>query len=92
MEKELTHIKELLKGIINDTNANQIADISKDLDSLENEHKTLQESHSKLKDDYIDIVKNTSLKGASNDDITPPAQKSLDDIMTESLQKVVNKK
>ena len=92
MENELTKIKETLKGLMNDENATQIAEIGTQLEAIENEHKKLNEDYSGLKDSYIAMVKNTTLATKPQDDTQPSKVKDLDEVMTEALQKIVNKK
>ena len=91
MEKELTKIKEILKELINDENATKIAEIGSELDSVESEHKKLNDDYSGLKDSYIEIVKNTNLATKPKDDTIPEPMKDLDTIMQESLEKIVKK-
>ena len=83
--------KEGLKGLMTPENADIIAGIVAQLDEAEKEHKNLQEQNQGLKDKYVDIVSNLTFPEKPNNDIEPQ-QKTLDEIMAENLQKVVNAK
>lgn len=83
--------KEGLKALMTPENADAIAGIVAQLDEAEKEHKNLQEQNQGLKDKYVDIVSNLTFPEKPNNDIEPQ-QKTLDEIMAENLQKVVNAK
>ena len=92
MEKQISNIKEKLKGMMTEENAFIIAEIGTNLDEIESEHKSISEKYSDLSESYINVVKNTTLADHSDHKDIEQTPKSLDDIMEESLKKVVNKK
>ena len=92
MEKEINEIKEALKGLVNEENAPKIAEIGTKLDAITSEHEKVKQDLSDIKDSYIGIVKNTTLATTHKEDDIEVTPKSLDDIMMEEAQKVLNTK
>lgn len=80
--------KEGLKGLMTPENADVIAGIVAQLDEAEKEHKNLQEQNQGLKDKYVNIVSSMTFPERPTDNIEPQ-QKTMDEIVNENLQKVI---
>lgn len=80
--------KEGLKALMTPENADAIAGIVAQLDEAEKEHKNLQEQNQGLKDKYVDIVSSMTFPEKPKDNIEPQ-QKTMDEIVNENLQKVI---
>ena len=80
--------KEGLKGLMTPENADVIAGIVAQLDEAEKEHKNLQEQNQGLKDKYVNIVSSMTFPEKPNETIEPQ-QKTMDEIVNENLQKVI---
>lgn len=80
--------KEGLKALMTPENADAIAGIVAQLDEAEKEHKNLQEQNQGLKDKYVDIVSSMTFPEKPTDNIEPQ-QKTMDEIVNENLQKVI---
>ena len=80
--------KEGLKALMTPENADAIAGIVAQLDEAEKEHKNLQEQNQGLKDKYVSIVSSMTFPEKPNNDIEPQ-QKTMDEIVNENLQKVI---
>ena len=89
---KINEIKEALKELVNEENASKIAEIGTKLDAIDSEHTKLSKDYGELKDSYIGIVKNTSLAQSHKDTDIENTPKSLDEIMIEEAQKVLEKK
>lgn len=80
--------KEGLKALMTPENADAIAGIVAQLDEAEKEHKNLQEQNQGLKDKYVNIVSSMTFPERPTDNIEPQ-QKTMDEIVSENLQKVI---
>ena len=80
--------KEGLKGLMTPENADAIAGIVAQLDEAEKEHKNLQEQNQGLKDKYVNIVSSMTFPERPTETIEPQ-QKTMDEIVNENLQKVI---
>ena len=80
--------KEGLKALMTPENADAIAGIVAQLDEAEKEHKNLQEQNQGLKDKYVNIVSSMTFPEKPTDNIEPQ-QKTMDEIVSENLQKVI---
>ena len=80
--------KEGLKALMTPENADAIAGIVAQLEEAEKEHKNLQEQNQGLKDKYVDIVSSMTFPEKPKDNIEPQ-QKTMDEIVNENLQKVI---
>ena len=80
--------KEGLKALMTPENADAIAGIVAQLDEAEKEHKNLQEQNQGLKDKYVNIVSSMTFPEKPNETIEPQ-QKTMDEIVNENLQKVI---
>ena len=80
--------KEGLKGLMTPENADVIAGIVAQLDEAEKEHKNLQEQNQGLKDKYVNIVSSMTFPERPTETIEPQ-QKTMDEIVNENLQKVI---
>ena len=93
----LTETKSQLKALLNDKSSQEqitaITSLDKCLDNLNEVYNQKEEEVNSLKDNLIDMVKNTSFKvdNSSNDDITDQNQKSMDEILKEELEKIAKK-
>ena len=90
----LTETKSQLKALLNDKSSQEqitaITSLDKCLDNLNEVYNQKEEEVNSLKDNLIDMVKNTSFKvdNSSNDDITDQNPKSMDEILNEELKKI----
>lgn len=93
----LTETKSQLKGLLNEQSSqeqiNAITSLDKCLDSLNEVYNQKEQEVNSLKDNLIDMVKNTSFKvdNSSNDDIVDQNPKSMDEILKEELEKIAKK-
>lgn len=93
----LTETKSQLKALLNDKSSQEqisaITSLDKCLDNLNEVYNQKEEEVNSLKDNLIDMVKNTSFKveNSSNDDIVDQNQKSMDEILDEELKKIAKK-
>lgn len=87
--KGIEEAKNGLKGLMTPENADAIAGIVAQLDLAEQEHKNLEEQNQGLKDKYVNIVSSMTFPEKPQESIEPQ-QKTIDEIMSENLQKVVN--
>lgn len=93
----LTETKSQLKALLNDKSSqeqiNAITSLDKCLDSLNEVYNQKEQEVNSLKDNLIDMVKNTSFKvdNSSNDDIVDQNPKSMDEILDEELKKIAKK-
>ncbi len=96
-KKVLSETKTQLKAMITKESSqeqiNAITSLDKQLDSLNEAFKTKEEEVNSLKDNLIDMVKNTSFKvdGSKADDDIDGNQKSMEEIMQEELNKITAK-
>lgn len=93
----LTETKSQLKALLNDKSSQEqitaITSLDKCLDSLNEVYNQKEQEVNSLKDNLIDMVKNTSFKvdNSSNDDIVDQNPKSMDEILDEELKKIAKK-
>ena len=93
----LTETKSQLNALLNDKSSQEqitaITSLDKCLDNLNEVYNQKEEEVNSLKDNLIDMVKNTSFKvdNSSNDDIVDQNQKSMDEILDEELKKIAKK-
>lgn len=90
--KGIDEAKNRLKALMTPENADAIAEVVAQLDNAEQEHKTLQEQHTGLKDKYVNMVSNMTFPEKPKNDGIEPQTKSLDEIVNENLEKVMNHK
>ena len=89
----LVETKNQLKGLLNENSSqeqiNAISSLDKQLDSLNEVYDQKEKEVNSLKDNLIDMVKNTSFKvdNSSNSDPMDQNQKSMDEILIEELNK-----
>ena len=89
----LTETKSQLKGLLNEQSSqeqiNAITSLDKQLDFLNEVYDQKEKEVNSLKDNLIDMVKNTSFKvdNSSNSEFVDPNPKSMDDILLEELNK-----
>jgi len=87
---DFTKIRELLKNLITDSTPTEeveaIGKISGEVDNLESQEKELIQSHEDLRKKYIEVIKNTSFKGAPQEE-TDPQPKSLEECFQEQIAK-----
>ena len=86
--KGIEEAKAGLKALMTPENADAIAGIVAHLDEADKEHTTLEEQHQGLKDKYVGIVSNMTFPEKPKNEVGDE-QKSLDDIMTDNLNKVI---
>lgn len=90
----LTETKSQLKALLNDKSSQEqitaITSLDKCLDNLNEVYNQKEEEVNSLKDNLIDMVKNTSFKvdNSSSDDIIDQNPKSMDEILNEELKKI----
>ena len=93
----LTETKSQLKALLNDKSSQEqitaITSLDKYLDNLNEVYNQKEEEVNSLKDNLIDMVKNTSFKvdNSSSDDIIDQNPKSMDEILKEELEKIAKK-
>ena len=87
--KEIANdIKSSLKNMLTADNTDAITSLDKQIDELIEQHKAQENEIAEVKDKLIDVVKNTSFKTASKDAEIGAQDKSLDEILTEELNKI----
>ena len=93
----LTETKSQLKALLNDKSSQEqitaITSLDKCLDNLNEVYNQKEQEVNSLKDNLIDMVKNTSFKvdNSSSDDIVDQNPKSMDEILDEELKKIAKK-
>lgn len=85
-------VRQLLQAMTNKDNASEMAKIAQELDKIDGDYTKLEQEHNSLKDDFLEMVKGTALAKRQETPITPPEEKSLDEIMQEELKKIADKK
>lgn len=83
--------KDLLKQNLTADNSEVITQLSTKLDELKQEHEKLEEENSQLKDKYVEYIKATNFKETPKDEVLDEP-KSLDDIITDSVNKIINER
>ena len=89
----LTETKSQLKGLLTENSSqeqiNAITSLDKQLDALNEVYDQKEKENNSLKDNLIDMVKNTSFKvdNSSNSEFIDQNPKSMDDILVEELSK-----
>lgn len=87
---DFNKIRELVKGLITDSTPTEevekIGKISGEIDNLEKEEKDLITAHEDLRKKYIDVIKDTSFKGAPKEEDNPQP-KSLEECFQEQIAK-----
>ena len=86
-----TQIKEILKNSLTADNTEVITKLAQQVDELESEYNKLSEENVKLKDTIVENVRNTTFKEEPNIE-NPSENKSLDEIMLEEANKIVNER
>lgn len=86
-----TQIKEILKNSLTADNTEVITKLAQYADDLEAEYNKLSEENVKLKDTIVENVRNTTFKEEPNTE-DPSQTKSLDEIMLEEAEKIVNER
>ena len=86
-----TQIKEILKNSLTADNTEVITKLAQQVDELESEYNKLSEENVKLKDTIVENVRNTTFKEEQNIE-NPSENKSLDEIMLEEANKIVNER
>ena len=86
---DLTKIKEMLKGLINDSTTTeqveQIGAINQELDNANQEYTDLIAKQEDLRKKYIEVVKDTSFTQKPKDE--PEQPKSLEDCIQAEIEK-----
>ena len=90
LEESIAKVKESLKKIVTAENTEAVAQVSKDLDEVENLGKKIETDNTSLKDRIVEMVKDSISTKTPKDDVTSEKEKSLDDIMLEEAQKIQN--
>ena len=87
----LSSIKSGLSGLVTADNTESVSKVSADIDSLEKEVDTLENSNSELKDKIVEMVKGTIVGNKPpKDDVVNETPKTLDEIMLEEAKKIVS--
>ena len=87
--KGIEEAKAILKEMITPENADKISQVVANLDEANEENENLAKQHGELKDKYVDAVSRMTFRENPKDDIVPE-HKTIDEIMTANLEKVVN--
>ena len=91
----LSETKALLKNSITTESSkeqiDQVAKIDSQIDGLNKAYEELDKEYESLKDSYLEQVKNTGFKSNEADNDISGETKSLDEIMSEELQKITQK-
>ena len=86
---DLSKIKEMLKGLINDSTTTeqveQIGAINQELDNADKEYTDLVAKQEDLRKKYIEVVKDTSFTQKPKDE--PEQPKSLEDCIQAEIEK-----
>lgn len=90
ISSSIDNVKNLLKNFVTAENSEQIAQMSKALDEVENVANTMETENVTLKDKIVDMTKGILFtkeepKDVNSQDDTP---KSIDEIMLEEAQKI----
>ena len=87
---DFNKVRELLKGLITDSTPTEevekIGKISGEIDNLEKEEQDFLKSHEDLRKKYIEVIKDTSFKGAPKEEDNPQP-KSLEECFQEQIDK-----
>lgn len=87
---DFTKVRELLKGLITDSTPTEevekIGKISGEIDNLEKEGQDFLKSHEDLRKKYIEVIKDTSFKGAPKEEDNPQP-KTLEECFQEQIEK-----
>lgn len=83
-------VREMLKGLITDSTPTEevekIGKISGEIDNLEKEEQDFLKSHEELRKKYIEVIKDTSFKGAPKEEDNPQP-KTLEECFQEQIEK-----
>lgn len=86
---DFNKVRELLKGLITDSTPTEeveaITKVSVAVDELEKQEQDLIKSHEDLRKKYIEVIKDTSFKGAPKED--NPEPKTLEECFQEQIAK-----
>lgn len=87
---DFNRVRELLKGLITDSTPTEevekIGKISGEIDNLEKEEQDFLKSHEDLRKKYIEVIKDTSFKGAPKEEDNPQP-KTLEECFQEQIAK-----
>ena len=87
---DFTQIRQLLKDLITDSTpteeAEKIGKISGEIDNLEKEEQDFLKAHEDLRKKYIEVIKDTSFKGAPKEE-NDPQPKTLEECFAEEIAK-----
>ena len=87
---DFNKVRELLKGLITDSTPTEevekIGKISGEIDNLEKEDQDFLKSHEDLRKTYIEVIKDTSFKGAPKEEDNPQP-KTLEECFKEQIEK-----
>ena len=87
---DFNKVRELLKGLITDSTPTEeveaITRVSVAVDELEAQEQDLIKSHEDLRKKYIEVIKDTSFKGAPQEE-SDPQPKSLEECFAEEIAK-----
>lgn len=87
----LSNVKESLKGLVTADNTDAIAKVSSAIDEASTHGEQMEKENISLKDKIVDMVKgNLSTKETPKDESGGDTPKSLDTIMKEEAQKIIN--
>lgn len=90
--EELNAIRSKLKEMTTADNVDAMADLSKHIDKVEEEHTSTEKRLSECQEKLVDVVKSTSFREPPKITDTEDDTKSFDDILMEELAKVKNDK
>lgn len=95
-KKVLDTTREKVNSLVNadspTTQIEEVSGIGKELDNLSSEYDKLAEENRKLKDMVINQVKATGFKATGGEDNPAGGERSLDDIILEASNKLLDKK
>ncbi len=93
LSKTKTQLKAMITKESSQEQINAITSVDKVLDSLNEAYQGKEEEVNSLKDNLIDMVKNTGFKvdGSKGDEDIDGNQKSMEEIMQEELNKITAK-
>lgn len=87
---DFNKVRELLKGLITNSTPTEeveaITKVSVAVDELEKQEQDLIKSHEDLRKKYIEVIKDTSFKGAPKEEDNPQP-KSLEECFQEQIEK-----
>lgn len=85
-------VKETLKTLmtkegISDKDLETLTTLNSQVDELDKEHQASEESHSKMKDKYIEAITKYGTTSTPQDDKTPPKPRTMEEIYRDVISK-----